>query len=91
VNVPKELFLEKIRNMILENSSTLPQMENYLRDEKIRQDYQNILDASNIPFLPPYQMTLTHVLLGKGSNCLDTITKVNEELSPLGITLECPA
>ncbi|MHA2141042.1 MAG: NYN domain-containing protein [Candidatus Thorarchaeota archaeon] len=91
VNVPKELFLEKIRNMILENSSTLPQMESYLQNEKIRQEYQNILDASNIPFLPPYQMTLTHVLLGRGSNCQDTISKVNEELSPLGITLECPS
>ncbi len=91
VNVPKELFLEKIRNMILENQSTLPQMEAYLQNEKVRQDYQSILDASNIPFLPPYQMTLTHVLLGKGIKCQDTIIKVNEELSPLGITLECPS
>ncbi len=90
VNVPKDLFLEKIRNMILENRSTLPQLEAYLQDEKIRQDYQNILDASKIPFLPPYQMTLTHVLLGKGHKCKETIIKVNEELSPLGITLECP-
>jgi hypothetical protein len=91
VNVPKELFLEKIRNMILENGSTLPQMETYLQDEKIRQEYQSILDASDIPFLPPYQMTLTHLLLGKGLNCQDTLIKVNEELSPLGITMKCPS
>jgi hypothetical protein len=90
LNVPKDLFLEKIRNMILENSSTLPQMEAFLQDEKIRQEYHSILNASDIPFLPPYQMTLTHVLLGNGLSCQDTLIKVNEELSPLGITLECP-
>ena len=89
VNVPKDLFLEKIRNMLLENGSTLPQMEAFLQDEKIRQEYQSILNASDIPFLPPYQMTLTHVLLGKGHSCHETLVKVNEELSPLGITLEC--
>ncbi|MFW9845487.1 MAG: hypothetical protein ACFFD6_01965, partial [Candidatus Thorarchaeota archaeon] len=90
VNVPKEMFLEKIRNMILENGSTLHQMEVYLQDTRIRQQYEDILKESNIPFLPPYQMSLAHILLGRGLDCNETVSKVNEELSPLGITLACP-
>ncbi len=91
VNVPKPLFLEKIRNMILENGSTLPQLEEYLQNQRIREEYRAILESSNIPFLPPYQQSLAHILLGKGYSCVETVEKVNAELSPLGITLNCPS
>jgi hypothetical protein len=91
VNVPKPLFLEKIRNMILENGSTLPQLEEYLQDQRVKGEYRAILESSDIPFLPPFQQSLVHILLGKGHSCIETVEKVSAELSPLGITLNCPS
>ncbi|MFQ5831188.1 MAG: NYN domain-containing protein [Candidatus Thorarchaeota archaeon] len=90
VNVPKDLFLEKIRDMILENGSTLAQLEEFLQDERVVREYRAILEASDIPFLPPFQMSLAHILLGKGQSCTETVEQVNAELSPLGITINCP-
>ncbi|MFW9800711.1 MAG: hypothetical protein ACFFD9_09760, partial [Candidatus Thorarchaeota archaeon] len=85
-----DLFLERIRDMILDNSSTLAQLEKFLQDEKVVREYKAILEASDIPFLPPFQMSLAHILLGKGQSCMETVEKVNAELVPLGITINCP-
>ncbi|TXT53753.1 MAG: hypothetical protein BAJATHORv1_120048 [Candidatus Thorarchaeota archaeon] len=89
VKVPRDVFLEKIMNMLLENKTTLHQMETYLKDSKIRSTYNEILETSNVPFLPPFQMCLAHVLLGKGQSCEETVSTVNEELRHVSITLEC--
>jgi hypothetical protein len=90
VNVPKPAFMKKISMILLETRTTLQQLESYLLDETVRSTYSGILDASGIPFLPPFQMSLAHILIGKGLDCTDVIVKVNSELSPLGIVLSCP-
>lgn len=90
VNVPKPAFMKKISMMLLETRTTLQQLEFYLLDETVKREYEKILDASNIPFLPPFQMSIAHILIGKKLECEDIITKVNSELSPLGIKLSCP-
>ena len=90
VNVPKPAFMKKISMILLETHITLKQLEDYLQDENVKSTYNNILEASGIPFLPPFQMSLAHILIGKGLDCSEVITKVNSELSPLGIILKCP-
>jgi len=90
VNVPKPTFLKKISQSLLEYKTTLLQLDAYLSDEKIHESYSKILESSNIPFLPPFQMSLAHILLGKGMDCEDVIAHVNSELTPLGIKLSCP-
>ena len=90
VNVPKPAFMKKISMILLETHTTLKQLETYLQDKDVKSTYAKILDASGIPFLPPFQMSLAHILIGKGLDCSEVITKVNSELSPLGIVLKCP-
>ncbi|TFG30812.1 NYN domain-containing protein [Candidatus Thorarchaeota archaeon] len=90
VNVPKPAFMKKISMILLETRTTLQQMETYLLDESVRRLYLSILETSAIPFLPPFQMSLAHILIGKGLDCIDIVKKVNSELSPLGIVLSCP-
>ncbi|MGY5880592.1 MAG: NYN domain-containing protein [Candidatus Thorarchaeota archaeon] len=90
VNVPKPAFMKKISMILLETRTTLHQLEASLLDETGRSTYKGILEASRIPFLPPFQMSLAHILIGKGLDCTDIIKKVNSELSPLGIVLSCP-
>ncbi|MBD3404866.1 MAG: NYN domain-containing protein [Candidatus Lokiarchaeota archaeon] len=90
VKVPRDAFLEKIMNMLLENKTTLHQMETFLKSSEIRSTYNEILKASSVPFLPPFQMSLAHILLGQGKSCEETVALVNEELRHVSITLECP-
>ncbi|MFW9810930.1 MAG: NYN domain-containing protein [Candidatus Thorarchaeota archaeon] len=90
VNVPKPAFLKKISQMLLDTKTSLTELENYLKVPKVKEAYNSILEASNLPFLPPFQQSLTHILIGKGQDCEVITSKVNEELSPLGITLNCP-
>jgi hypothetical protein len=89
VNVPKKPFLKKISQMLLETRTSLTELESYLVDDKVTQIYSSILGVSNIPFLPPFQQSYSHVLIGKGLDCSDIVMKVNVELSPLGIKLQC--
>jgi hypothetical protein len=90
VNIPKDVFLKKIADVLHESGITLSRLEEYLSDDQIRENYKKILDASGLPFLPPYQMLMATILLGRGLSCEDTVIKVNEELQPLSITLSCP-
>ncbi|MFW9809388.1 MAG: NYN domain-containing protein [Candidatus Thorarchaeota archaeon] len=90
VNVPKTAFLKKISQMLLETKTSLTELENCLKVPKVKEVYKSILEASSIPFLPPFQQSLAHILIGKGLECSDIVEKVNEELSPLGIKLQCP-
>ena len=90
VNVPKTAFLKKISQMLLETRTSLSDLENYLTDSRVKQAYSSILSASNIPFLPAFQQSYAHVLIGKGLDCQDIVTKVNSELDSLGIKLQCP-
>ncbi len=90
VNVPKRGFLERISDMLLETRITLGKLENYLRDENLQKQYRAILDASDLPFLPPYQMSFLYILLGQGLSCEKAIERVNRELEPLAIVLSCP-
>jgi hypothetical protein len=90
VNIPKTVFLKKISQMLLETRTSLTELENYLTDSRVKQVYSSILSTSNIPFLPAFQQSYAHVLIGKGLDCQDIITRVNSELSPLGILLQCP-
>ena len=90
VNVPKTAFLKKISQMLLETHTTLDELENYLIAPRVKEAYTEILAASEIPFLPPFQQSLAHILIGKKLECTYIIGKVNEELSPLGIKLRCP-
>jgi hypothetical protein len=90
VNVPKITFLKKISQILLETRTSLTELENYLTDEAVKKAYSSILKASNIPFLPPFQQSYAHILIGKGLDCPDIVAKINSELSPLGIKLQCP-
>ncbi len=90
VNVPKTAFLKKISLMLLETQTTLAELEKCLTLPKVKEAYTEILSASEIPFLPPFQQSLAHVLIGKGLECIKVVKKVNEELAPLGIKLHCP-
>jgi hypothetical protein len=90
VNVPKTSFLRKISQMLLDTQTSLAELENCLTAPKVKEAYNSILKASNLPFLPPFQQSLTHILIGKGLECEVITSKVNDELSPLGITLNCP-
>ena len=90
VNVPKTAFLKKIGTMLLETQTTLVELENCLTTPRVKESYNQILEASEIPFLPPFQQSLAHILIGKGLKCSNVVEKVNEELSPLGIKLQCP-
>jgi uncharacterized LabA/DUF88 family protein len=90
VNVPKSSFLKKISQMLLDTQTSLAELENCLTVPKVKDVYNSILKASNLPFLPPFQQSLTHILIGKGLDCEVITAKVDEELSPLGITLSCP-
>jgi hypothetical protein len=89
VNVPKDIFLKKISEMLLENKATLRQLESCLEREDVRESYSAILKASGIPYLPPYQQILLLALLGRGVECIAAIDRVNPELEPIGITLQC--
>ncbi len=89
-NVPKREFLEKIARLLVSSRTSLKRLESYLEDKAIRTKYDGILTASDLLFLPPFQMCMVHVLFGQGLNCLEVVEKVNLELSPLGITLKCP-
>ncbi|UCE11343.1 MAG: NYN domain-containing protein [Candidatus Thorarchaeota archaeon] len=91
VNVPKDIFLKKISEMLLENKATLKQLESCLERDDVRESYSAVLKASGIPYLPPYQQILLLALLGRGVECSDAIVRVNYELGPIGITLQCPA
>jgi len=90
VNVPKDVFLEKIVDMLHKSGITLSRLEAYLHNAEIQKRYKEILTASGLPFLPPFQMLMTNILLGKGLSCEEAVIKVNEELQPLSITLTCP-
>ncbi|MFW9964594.1 MAG: NYN domain-containing protein [Candidatus Sifarchaeia archaeon] len=90
VNVPKNAFLKKIGLMLLETRTTLDELENCLTEPRVKDAYNEILAASEIPFLPPFQQSLAHILIGNGFECVNIVEKVNEELSPLGIKLQCP-
>jgi hypothetical protein len=90
VNVPKTTFLKKIGTMLLETQTTLDELNDCLTSPRIKESYNDILAASEIPFLPPFQQSLAHILIGKGLECTNVVEKVNEELSPLGIKLQCP-
>ena len=90
VNMPKEVFLEKIVDALHGAGITLSRLEEFLENEEIQDNYHQILESSGIPFLPPFQMLMTIILLGKGLSCGDTVNQVNEELQPLSITLSCP-
>ncbi|MHA1959120.1 MAG: NYN domain-containing protein [Candidatus Thorarchaeota archaeon] len=89
VNVPKDVFLKKISEMLLENKSTLKQLESCLERDDVREDYSAILKTSGIPYLPPYQQILLLALLGRGVECKAAVDQVNPELGPIGITLQC--
>ena len=90
VNVPKTAFLRKISNLLLDTKTSLVELENCLTVPRVKEAYNDILAASEIPFLPPFQQSLAHILIGKGLTCSNIVEKVNEELSPLGIKLQCP-
>lgn len=90
VNVPKASFLKKISQMLLDTKTSLAELENCLTVPKVKEAYNAILMASNLPFLPPFQQSLTHILIGKDLECSTITSKVNEELSALGIELSCP-
>ncbi|MHA2234282.1 MAG: NYN domain-containing protein [Candidatus Thorarchaeota archaeon] len=90
VNVPKTSFLRKISQMLLDTKTSLAELENCLTVPKVKEAYNSILTASNLPFLPPFQQSLTHILIGKGLECSTITSRVNEELSVLGIELSCP-
>jgi hypothetical protein len=89
VNVPKDIFLKKISEMLIENKSTLKQLESCLKRDDVRDAYSAILKTSGIPYLPPYQQILLLALLGRGVECKDAVDRVNPELGPIGITLQC--
>ena len=90
VNVPKLAFLKKIGQMLVETRTTITELEDCLTKPQVKEAYNDILHASEIPFLPPFQQSLAHILIGKGLDCPSVVEKVNEELSPLGIKLQCP-
>ena len=90
VNVPKTAFLKKIGLMLLDTQTSLAELENCLTVPRVKEAYNEILAASAIPFLPPFQQSLAHILIGKGLECPNIVETVNEELSPLGIKLQCP-
>ncbi len=90
VNVPKTSFLKKIGQMLLDNQTSLAELENCLTVPRVKEAYNEILTASEIPFLPPFQQSLAHILIGKGLECPYIVEKVNKELSPLGIKIQCP-
>ena len=90
VNVPKAAFLRKISQLLLDTKTSLAELENCLTVPRVKEAYNDILAASEIPFLPPFQQSLAHILIGKGLACPNIVEKVNEELSPLGIKLQCP-
>ncbi|MFW9932193.1 MAG: NYN domain-containing protein [Candidatus Thorarchaeota archaeon] len=87
--VPKKEFLEKIAALLVGSRTSLKKLESYLHDKHIRKEYESILAASELLFLPPFQMSMAHVFLGQGFNCSQVVEKVNVELEPLGITLKC--
>lgn len=88
--VPKREFLERIAGLLLASRTTIKKLEDYLRDEKVKNVYKGILESSELLFLPPFQMSMTHVYLGQGMTCEEVVEKVNVELEPLGIVLRCP-
>ncbi|MDF1539087.1 MAG: hypothetical protein P1Q69_09295 [Candidatus Thorarchaeota archaeon] len=88
--VPKKEFLEKIASLLLQNRTTIKKLETYLKDAKVKEVYNGILESSELLFLPPFQMCMTHVFLGQGMTCDEVMEKVNVELEPLGIVLSCP-
>jgi hypothetical protein len=90
VNVPKPAFLKKISQMLLDTKTSLAELENCLTVPRVKEAYTSILTASEIPFLPPFQQSLAHILIGKGLECDEIVSNVNKELSPLGIKLSCP-
>lgn len=90
VNVPKAAFLRKISQLLLDTKTSLSELENCLTKPRVKEAYNDILAASEIPFLPPFQQSLAHILIGKGLECDGIVSNVNEELSSLGIKLRCP-
>ncbi len=90
VNVPKAAFLRKISQLLLDTKTSLFELENCLTKPRVKEAYNDILAASEIPFLPPFQQSLAHILIGKGLKCDGIVSNVNEELSSLGIKLRCP-
>ena len=82
-------FLEKIANLLGNTRTSLRKLEALLQDEDIKKNYKQILESSELLFLPPFQMCMVYVYYGQGLSCQEVIEKVNVELEPLGITLRC--
>ncbi len=88
--VPKDIFIERIGQFLLDSRITLNQLEKYLRSRKLTREYETVLEASGVPFLPPYQKSMLYVFLGEGMDCEEAIKEVNVELKPVSIALSCP-
>lgn len=88
--VPSDRFIKRTLRMLYKYDASISEMEEYLRDPDIREVYNQILNASGLSFIPPYEQILLSILLGKGWGCERSIEVVNQELSPLGYEIECP-
>jgi|SRR5580658_578714 ppGpp synthetase/RelA/SpoT-type nucleotidyltranferase len=91
VRVPYKFFLAKTAEELNLYDFTLSRLDRAFEDPAITQDYEAVLRASRLSYLPPYQQVLFRMLASLGWPMGRVIDRVNREMLPLGIRLSEPA
>jgi ppGpp synthetase/RelA/SpoT-type nucleotidyltranferase len=91
VRIPNELFLWRIAEDLNLYRISFPELEEFFARPAIVDVYRRTLGASRLDYLPPYQQIKLVVLLGLGWDVDAAVARVNEELVPQGVRLECPS
>ena len=90
VRMPSPIFLSKIADELNLYGVSLDKLGTILKDSSLKSKYRDILEASNVSYIPVYQQTLCFILLALGNDVKSVIERVNQELILLGIKLREP-
>ncbi len=88
--VPQSPFILRTIQFLYQYDVGISKIEAFLKDTKIQELYDSILEMSGISFIPPYEKVLLFILFGIGKSCTEALVIVNKELAPLGYELKCP-
>jgi hypothetical protein len=89
-NIPSSTYIRKTINFLYNNNLSLSKTEGFLRSRKSKRMYKAILEASDVPFIPPYDQLVLHSLLGLGKDVNNVVDILNKELKANGIKLKYP-
>ena len=88
--MPSYFYLTKAAEDLALYDVTGERLESIFRDERVAHEYAEILRASNVSFLPPYQQILCRLLLSLGWDVTKVVERVNQEMWSIGTQLRVP-